>query len=391
MNSAKNRPLSKFHWLIPGLGLLAVTVAAWVTDLDLGVSSLFYESGGISGWQAGEAPLWVFLYNWGELPAVLLGIFACLSIAYGAFRSSRARLSRSGILILLALVIGPLLITNGLLKANYGRARPNQVVEFGGEREFRPVLVPSFRSDENSFPSGHAAAGFALLIPYFALRRRHPRWALAVLASGLAWGSLMGFTRIVQGGHFATDVVWAGGVIYFSGFAVTRSIDSLQHFRNFIALKHWTPARRYLVQGVALTFAILIGAAYLVRLPFSRTHEWVVPIISGSRTANIEIVTKNGKVRILRDQTIGHLRISTTAYGRGLPITPVIEKRSLVQTGASGPVLYYELLPAWSTIDFSSRIMIRVPKDVQVSIKQPEGDPEALIITESAPGAARRK
>ncbi len=165
----------------------------------------------------------------------------------------------------------------------------------------------------------------------------------------------------------------------------------MQHLRDPIALKHWTPARRYLVQGVALTFAILIGAAYLVRLPFSRTHEWVVPIKSGMRTADIEIVTKSGKVRILRDQTIGHLRISTTASGRGLPITPVIEKRSVVQSGKRGQVLRYELLPTWSTIDFSSRIVIRVPKDVQVSIKQPDDDPEALIITESAPGAARRK
>ena len=284
-----------------------------------------------------------------------------------------------------------MLITNGLLKANYGRARPNQVVEFGGEREFRPVLVPSFRSDENSFPSGHAAAGFALLIPYFALRRRHSRWALAVLAGGLAWGSLMGFARIVQGGHFATDVVWAGAVIYFSALAVTRSIDSLQRLREPIALKPWAPARRYLVQGVALSFAILIGAAYLVRLPFSRTHEWVVPINSGMRTADIEIVTKSGKVRILRDQTVGHLRISTTAFGRGLPITPVIEKRSVVQSGKRGQVLRYELLPTWSTIDFSSRIVIRAPKDVQVSIKQPEGDSEALIVTESAPESPRRE
>jgi membrane-associated PAP2 superfamily phosphatase len=34
---------------------------------------------------------------------------------------------------------------------------------------------------------------------------------------GLAYGTVMGIGRMVQGGHFATDVLWAWGLTYLTG------------------------------------------------------------------------------------------------------------------------------------------------------------------------------
>ena len=41
-------------------------------------------------------------------------------------------------------------------------------------------------------------------------------WALAALLIGLAYGSLMGVGRIVQGAHFPSDVVWSWGVTFLT-------------------------------------------------------------------------------------------------------------------------------------------------------------------------------
>jgi len=36
-----------------------------------------------------------------------------------------------------------------------------------------------------------------------------------VLAGALAYGSLLGATRIIQGGHFLSDVLWSGSLMCF--------------------------------------------------------------------------------------------------------------------------------------------------------------------------------
>jgi membrane-associated PAP2 superfamily phosphatase len=35
--------------------------------------------------------------------------------------------------------------------------------------------------------------------------------------AGLFYGALMGLTRMIQGGHFLTDVIWAGCLVYLTG------------------------------------------------------------------------------------------------------------------------------------------------------------------------------
>jgi membrane-associated PAP2 superfamily phosphatase len=71
-----------------------------------------------------------------------------------------------------------------------------------------------------SFASGHAAMGFYLLVPYFLLRRRAPARAAALLVVGLAFGTLVGLARMVQGAHFPSDVLWALGFVYLTALAL---------------------------------------------------------------------------------------------------------------------------------------------------------------------------
>lgn len=384
-----DRKLTPMHWMLPVALLALGTVVVWVGNLDLRISELFYQPTGGEHWPVGERALWQFLYRWGELPAVVMGIVACLMIAFSAVRRGRARLNWAGVVLLGALVLGPLVTTNGLLKSYYGRPRPQETSHFDGNRQFRPVLLPSFRQDEDSFPSGHAAAGFALLLPYFVLRRRHPRLAVAVLAGGLGFGTLMGVARVAQGGHYASDVMWAGGVVYFSGWVLSRWRESREAASADHAERGWDAQRRYVVFGVALAGAALIGVAYLLRQPFSLTQEWVVPIRPSVREAHFEIefITRNGKTRIVPEETGGPLRITTTASGRGLPFTPIEESRQLQMSRNGDTSLRYEVMPRWSTIRFSSRMVVRAPKGMQLSIRQPDGTVVPIRVGEPLPEA----
>jgi len=97
------------------------------------------------------------------------------------------------------------------LKVYVGRARPRDVMAFGGEDVFTPALWLSDACTHNcSFVSGHAAlafwtTAFAFLVP------KESR--AIVFVSGLVLGVLMGITRMAEGAHFLSDVVFSGMIV----------------------------------------------------------------------------------------------------------------------------------------------------------------------------------
>jgi len=220
-----DRDLGRWLWLLPLLLLLSGTIAAWVFDLDLSISRRFHRAGAKQPWPIGNTDLAHFLEDWVWLPAATLAVVAGVLMVASA-RRRRRNLLRAGLILLVSLLLGPLLLTNTVLKPYYGRPRPQDVTEFGGKDRFRPVLKPTFGGSD-SFPSGHAATAFALMLPFFVLRRSHRRSALTLLLLGIAYGTLIGCVRIAHGRHFFTDVLWAGGLVWFTGLGVTALVERL--------------------------------------------------------------------------------------------------------------------------------------------------------------------
>jgi lipid A 4'-phosphatase len=144
---------------------------------------------------------------WGSVAvAVALPIFA-----HFKRRPQRAFAIRAAVFVLLSLAIGPGLIVNAGLKDHWGRARPSQIVEFGGTHLFTPALQPAHECARNcSFVAGDPSAGFFLLA--FALLVPLP-WRRPAIAGALGVGLLLGLSRIAQGGHFLSDVVFAGLIV----------------------------------------------------------------------------------------------------------------------------------------------------------------------------------
>ncbi len=204
--------------LVPLAILVIATLVLCLHGTETGISALFHDGG--HKWTLKNTQPWSAIYDFGALPGLAVGIsglvVALVSLCVSALRSWRT--VKVGFFLALSLAIGPGLIVNGVLKPHWGRPRPNQLALFGGTAAYSPAWIPGGEVKGKSFPSGHASMGFFLMVPAFLLYRRNRRWAIVLFSSGLATGGVVGLARIVQGGHFASDVLWSAACVYFSAF-----------------------------------------------------------------------------------------------------------------------------------------------------------------------------
>jgi membrane-associated PAP2 superfamily phosphatase len=205
-------------FLLPLLVAAAATALIGLTGADLAVQALFYEPG--SGWFMGDREPWAFLYHYGNIPAFALAAAGGAVFVLGLFMERFRRDRTAALFVVAFLALGPGLVVNTVFKDHWGRPRPADIVQFGGPEAYRPAWSPGEPGQGRSFPSGHAAVGFFVMAPIFVLKRRAPGWARKALAAGILYGMMMGLARMIQGGHFLTDVIWSGVLVYLAGLAL---------------------------------------------------------------------------------------------------------------------------------------------------------------------------
>ncbi len=189
--------------------LLATIVATTLISLvgpnvDLTVAGLFYDPAGHrfplvrNGW-------FVTLRENGRvaiITAIGVGALALTPLLPWRLPSIRPR---SALALILALLLGPGLLVNGVLKPHGGRPRPLEVTQFGGPLPFVDWWNPTGACDGNcSFMSGEAATaawmfGPAMLVP--------PPWRALAIGAAAAFTIAIGFMRVAAGGHFLSDVL----------------------------------------------------------------------------------------------------------------------------------------------------------------------------------------
>ncbi len=212
--------LFSLDFLIPLMILILGTIYFRLTDTDMAIQRLFFRSG--EGWYLNPNPIVQVVYKYGNIPALLIAIFGVLLLAR-SFQNVHYQCYRKiGLFLCLAMVVGPGMIVNSILKDNWGRPRPREITEFNGKYEYEAILSRDPESTGKSFPCGHATMGFYLFVPWFILRKRYRLLAYSLLALGIGYGLLIGLIRMVQGGHFASDVLWAGVLVYLVAFSLFR-------------------------------------------------------------------------------------------------------------------------------------------------------------------------
>lgn len=181
--------------------LISACVLSGFPSIDIGISRLFFDQG---------FPL---KGHWSHrLIHESMVYFLSLSMAsvLGVYGFNRWRKRNVGSIdgkkvcyLFLVLIVGAGLIVNVVLKDGFGRARPRDIQEFGGSRQFTPAFVLTAECDKNcSFSSGEGAGGFFALALAAALGRRR-----AALVAAVGVGALVSWSRIASGAHFFSDTV----------------------------------------------------------------------------------------------------------------------------------------------------------------------------------------
>jgi membrane-associated PAP2 superfamily phosphatase len=201
-------------WIDAGLllGLISLTLCAIHPEWELALTACFHDP--FTGWHLNDL-WWVRIVdNWGPVPSFLLAL-AGLIVGLGAGRWPTLRRYRTiGWFLCLSMAVGPGLLVNRVFKEHFGRPRPAQLAQFGGDAQFRQIGEPGIGVKGRSFPSGHASTGFILMAPYLFLRRRHHRMAVRFLLLGITAGLGIGTVRVLQGAHFLGDVVASGLMVW---------------------------------------------------------------------------------------------------------------------------------------------------------------------------------
>src|SRR5271156_4594628 len=109
--------------------LLFALFAPFTPTVDMYVSGLFYSPG--QGFY--DNLMLHFLFKYGELFGLATGGVVSFIFLFTFVQPKWKKWRRGCLAMVLTLVIGAGLITNVILKGHWGRPRPKQVIEFGGD------------------------------------------------------------------------------------------------------------------------------------------------------------------------------------------------------------------------------------------------------------------
>jgi lipid A 4'-phosphatase len=232
--------------------------------IDLAASAPFYAPG--KGFFLAEWP--PFLAVRAAMPwlVALIALAGLAFLALGARRPWHGLDWRAGVFLLAALAVGPGLVVNTLFKDHWGRARPAEITQFGGTARFSPPFVPSDQCRSNcSFPAGDPSNGFVLVAAGFLIAAPRPR--RVVCAGAITLGALIGLVRLAQGGHFFSDVLASGFLVFATTWALWRWIVVADGLSALARMARDPPpaAQRFLALLILTSAIVAASIAWLDR------------------------------------------------------------------------------------------------------------------------------
>jgi membrane-associated PAP2 superfamily phosphatase len=207
--------------------LLVATTAAFTLrpETDIQFSALFFDGEAFSWERSAHLQLLRDMNQW--LGGLLLALSLAL-ICLPALRSRMGITSRNALVPLVTYVIGVGGIVNLILKETFGRARPRDILEFGGDHQFTSAWEFSNACASNcSFTSGEAAGAAALFSAMFILPVSSTSSRVATgLVIALIAGALS-LNRIAFGAHFLSDVLLSIFIVFAISLAAKVILDRM--------------------------------------------------------------------------------------------------------------------------------------------------------------------
>jgi len=193
--------------------VFAILFLLW-PEIDIQISAYFYRNPGGFYLEFDPSVRGVYLFVSAVTKLLVVSfllVFAAQIFSYMTKSSVGEKLFKKitpavMMYLAVALILGPGIGVNYMLKEGFERPRPREIIEFGGSKQFMPALAVG-KENGNSFVSGHAAMGFYLAA--FALLARG-WWRIALYGFAVLAGGFIGSIRVMQGGHFASDIVFSG-------------------------------------------------------------------------------------------------------------------------------------------------------------------------------------
>ena len=185
-------------------------------ELDLKLAALFYDPATKSfplkqntlAALARDGAMWI---AWGFAVPAIVALVAKL------VRPDRRLLisGRAMIFLLMTLFLSAGVLTNFTFKSYWGRPRPAAVTQFNGTEPFMPWWDPRGTCDSNcSFVSGETSSAVWMTAPAMLVP---PPWRYVALGVVGLYGTAVATIRMLAGGHFLSDVIFAA---IFTGLVI---------------------------------------------------------------------------------------------------------------------------------------------------------------------------
>lgn len=223
------RKLLTKHLIIWFLVFITLSLPFWFSNLDISLLKPYYKPQ--SGWFLSQQPFWDFIYKYGIFLSYLLVFVSFIMIAASYWLVKVIKWRKPAVFLIIVMLLGPGVLVNATFKDHWGRPRPREIKEFGGKEDYVKLWVKG-DSGGKSFPSGHASTAFFMAIPFLFLIQRYKKWAWVFFIVGTLYGVLMAYTRLIAGGHFASDSLWAAAMVWLSGIVAYHILGLDQHLKK---------------------------------------------------------------------------------------------------------------------------------------------------------------
>ena len=320
-------------YLFPAMLLGAGSLPFLFGHLDMEVARNYYnEKAGL--WTLSEKPPWTLLQRFGPVPAIFTAVVGLSVLILGMGRSRLGRYRKLSAFLTLALLIGPGLVGNILVKSYWERPRPRDVAGLGGSQQFEPLLNWNPDTAGYAIVNGHACMGFYFFaggLALLACGRR--RTGILVLMAAGALGYFMGKARAVQGEHFLSETLWAAGLVWFSSailfhlLGLHRKALSEPRSPERAELPAWIPFA---------SLVVVLAAAGTTCLAFPSSH------VKSTALVREDLVRLPDTVKITLDlegplelASGDELLLETESRGIGFPRSELRSERTFVPDGST--------------------------------------------------------